>query len=146
MYCEDVLAELIGCPREDIAAVREEVPGGSWTQVKRRVLWTFQGVKALLAALEIPEEKVPEGWFAALEREAAFEVQVERELVIARTTANPNIVLARWEGGVVRVRIRPTEVEKYRPGLVQKAVLERNGMWRARGLPRRLRKGEEVGA
>jgi hypothetical protein len=148
MYCEDVLSELIGLPREAVSKMREEIPPAAGWMKKGdggRVLWLREGVAALLDALAIPGEKVPGGWWDALEREAVQGVEVVKELVVYRTTGNPGIVLCRDGDAVVRCRVRPSDVGLYQPTLVQVAVLERNGLWRARGLPKKRRAVREGG-
>lgn len=141
MYSEDLLAELIGVPREDVAALRDDIPEG-WTTDRRKVLWHREGVAKVLEGLEIGAEKIPPGWWAALEAEAVPGPEVLRELVVYRQTGNPGIVLCRLDEAVVRLRVRPTDVGLYTPRMLQEAVQEKNGLWRARGKPRRPRREE----
>lgn len=141
MYSEDVLADLVGVPREDIAALRDDIPEG-WTTDKRKVLWTRDGVAKALEELGIPPEKIPRGWWVSLEALAVQGAEVVRELVVYRQTGNPGIVLCRLDEEVVRLRVRATDVGLYTPRMLQEAVLEKNGLWRARGKPRRPRREE----
>ena len=141
MYSEDVLAELVGVPREDIAALRDEIPEG-WTTDKRKVLWHREGVVKALEGLGIGAKKIPPGWWAELEAQGVPGVEVLRELVVYRQTGNPGIVLCRLDKEVVRMRVRPTDVGLYTPRMLQEAVLERNGVWRAKGKPRKPRREE----
>lgn len=131
MYPEDKLAEVIGVKREDLIPFREgrtvkKAPGDM-------ILWTVEGVEALLIDLGIPTDKTPPALLADLLKQADEKFIRERDLIVHAVPGNPDntrVILATDAGVVVRVLIRQGTGRDYKRGMTIHAKEKTIGLWK----------------
>lgn len=132
MYPEDKLADVIGLTREQVAKYRQpdrittKGHGGS-------ILWTHDGVKALLADVGIPADKTPPALLMDVLSAAEEERIRSGELRVHRVPGNPEttpVILALDGEVVVRVLIRRGDGGLFRRGMKIQAVEKTIGFWK----------------
>jgi hypothetical protein len=96
----------------------------------REILWTPEGLRALLSELGLPADKTPPGALGTLEQAQDAARPEPVSLTVYRTTGNAGIILCHLNERVVRCRIKPGTAEKYRPRITILAHQEVGDLYR----------------